>query len=271
MLLNTDSGENFSAFNPMQSPIMSGKSPLMSGKSQVSNTLSPRSNENNANTSSSMYPDTALPERIDSVMDAVLYSDCSHVYINLKKYMKKSTLYTFWNGKRIGPEEIDSVLTTFTIVNALLLWLPFNMIGYLGFQFWDWFQNTLDYCPNTVTVYLEVYNSMENALFINLFGSICGIIISIVYFICRPTDVERFHKWWKRGRWGVLLNMIFTLMSIVGIMTNFTLMTTSYMNSSSNLCASYSTQANQEHYQSAYSTAFIVLGLSIALSFLVMI
>jgi len=112
---------------------------------------------------------------------------------------------------------------------------------------------------------------MEDALFINLFGSICGILISIVYFICRPTDVERFHNWWKRGRWGVFLNIGFTLMSIVGIMTNFTLMTTSYMNSSWNLCASYSSQDNELHYRSAYSTAFAVLGISIFLAFLVMI
>lgn len=262
LLLNAGDakGDNdmFASFNPMQSPLMSGKSPASTA------VVSPRAEFTSD-------PQVMSPERFDSIMSTVYYSDCAQIFGNIKRYMKKSTLYTFWNGKRIGPEEIDSVLYTFTIVNALLLWLPFNMIGYLSFGFWDWFQNTLDYCPNTVTIYLQVYNSMENALFINLFGSVCGILIAILYFICRPTDVEKFHGWWRRGRWGVLLNILFTLTSIVGIMTNFTLMTTSYVNSSANLCASYSSDADKEHYQSAYSIAFIVLGISIALSFLVMI
>jgi len=116
--------DNFTTFNPMQSPLMSGKSPT------TATAMSPRSN--NLPVVVEEVEMSNLPERIDSVMDAVYYStDCTQIYSNLKKYLKKSTLYTFWNGKRIGPEEIDSVLYTFTIVNALLLWLPFNMIGYL--------------------------------------------------------------------------------------------------------------------------------------------
>jgi len=123
LLLNLDGEQdNFTTFNPMQSPLMSGKSPITA--------MSPRSN--NLPVVVEEVEMSNLPERIDSVMDAVYYStDCTQIYSNLKKYLKKSTLYTFWNGKRIGPEEIDSVLYTFTIVNALLLWLPFNMIGYL--------------------------------------------------------------------------------------------------------------------------------------------
>lgn len=47
-----------------------------------------------------------------------------------KQYVfHENNLAKFWHGTSIGPEELDSVIETFTLVNTLLLSIPFNCIG----------------------------------------------------------------------------------------------------------------------------------------------
>ena len=59
-----------------------------------------------------------------------------------------NNLARFWSGASIGPEETDSVIETFTLVNTLLLSVPFNCIGALNNGYWDWLQESLQACTN---------------------------------------------------------------------------------------------------------------------------
>jgi hypothetical protein len=213
------------------------------------------------------------PDKYESIMDAFYYStELYDIYKNILEYLRKSTLYTFWEGSTIGSHEIDSAMGTFTIVNAVVLEIPFNVIGNMNYTFWDWLESSLKDCGATSGLYSQIAAYTQNSMYVVVYSSICGIMISIFYFILRPTDVAKFAVWWRRGRWVVLLSILYTLVSILAIVTVFSLITQAYVESTVTICSIYSGNTTSPlNFSTSYIIAFVAFSISIALVFLMMI
>lgn len=212
------------------------------------------------------------PERYESIMDAFYYStELYEVYKNMAAYIRKSTLYTFWEGTSIGSDEIDSAMETFTIVNAVILEIPFNVIGNMNHAFWDWLEISLGGCSDASGIYTQVAAYMQNSMYVVVYSSISGIMIAILYFMLRPTDVAKFAMWWKRGRWVVLLNILYTLTSILAVVTVFSLISEAYVNSSANICSTYSGSMGPLNFPVPYIIAFVIFSIAVAVVFVMMV
>lgn len=271
LILNGDRPENSKNSDPFalssSTSIVNPMSPL--GDRNEGN-MSPRTNDNSNN--QDQNAERVGPERYESIMDAFYYStEIYDVYKNIIEYLRKSTLCTFWDGTTIGSSEIDSAIGTFTIVNAVILEIPFNVIGNMNYVFWDWLEVSLNDCDNTGGLYTQIQNYMQNSLYVVIYSTISGIMISILYFILRPTDVAKFAVWWRRGRWVVLLNIICTIVSILAIITVFSLISEAYVDSSAHICTLYSGSTGPLNFPVPYIIAFVVFSLSIAIVFVMMV
>lgn len=49
-----------------------------------------------------------------------------------------SNLRMMYEGTGAKPADIDVAVNTFTVVNTLVLTIPFGLVGSLNQQFWDW-------------------------------------------------------------------------------------------------------------------------------------
>jgi len=129
---------------------------------------------------------------------------------NIKKMMK---------GRNLTVEEADEAVNVFSLVNALILTVPFGLMLDLNNELWeklfavDWgdcFSDSIDYR----------YRAIMDCMFACAYASMISLIIAIFYYLFRPKG-KYFHEWWFRGRWCLLMIFIGTGASIVGLLTLF--------------------------------------------------
>lgn len=188
----------------------------------------------------------------------------------------ENNLARFWSGASIGPEETDSVIETFTLVNTLLLSVPFNCIGALNNGYWDWLQESLQACTNWQSPisqgdrWVWMYNQIEAFFYMNIYCAIAAINMAVLYFILRPTNVDQFHKWWQKGRWVVVFILIATTLSVLAVLAYFGLMSEGYMNGTNEICGVWDGSDSNGTYSSRYAVGLVLLSLSLVLSFFIM-
>jgi hypothetical protein len=57
-----------------------------------------------------------------------------------------STLRKYFEGVDIEPEDADNAVNTLTLVAALVLTIPFGLLGTFGHETWEWISDSLDAC-----------------------------------------------------------------------------------------------------------------------------
>lgn len=187
-----------------------------------------------------------------------------------------NNLARFWSGASIGPEETDSVIETFTLVNTLLLSVPFNCIGALNSSYWDWLQESLQACANWQSPmsqsdrWVWMYDQIESFFYMNIYCAIAAINMAVLYFILRPTNAEQFHKWWQKGRWVVVFILIATTLSVLAVLAYFGLMSEGYMNGTNEICGVWDGSDSNNKYSSRYAVGLVLLSFSLVVSFFIM-
>lgn len=122
------------------------------------------------------------------------------------------------NSKHVNPSDIDTVIGSLILVNALFLTLPFAMMTALTYDTMDSIQEKFEGCPD------KYFPPSDLAVIVNVSIQVpfFAIVICLWYYFCRPgsaLDFEsdeakklatnKFVAWWKRGR--ILLFASFTL------------------------------------------------------------
>jgi hypothetical protein len=139
----------------------------------------------------------------------------------LRNRFLRSGLWKLITGEGLSYEDADTAVNTFTLVAALLLTIPFSLVGNLSVEFWQAYEDELAACPGPVdmTFAKEMARLVSNILSCVTYACIGAIINAVFYYVLRPKEDDDFSQWWSHGRWGVLVLFILTATAVIGTMT----------------------------------------------------
>ena len=112
-----------------------------------------------------------------------------------EKY-SKSKLVGFVEGRGVSCEDVDTLVNSITLVNALILTIPPSIITSMGYNSgtWDSLEDAIaDKCNvegSELLWYNSVYTPMWKCLVSSLICCVFGLVIAIAYYILRPTQKD---------------------------------------------------------------------------------
>lgn len=106
-------------------------------------------------------------------------------YLTENMYLKR-----YLTGMDLDLEVVDNCVNTLTLVNALVLTIPFSVMVDLGGEFWSNLYTIMETygCTEWYDYY---YTHVRNNLLSTLYFSIAAIIIAVFYYILRPDFPQR--------------------------------------------------------------------------------
>ncbi len=131
-------------------------------------------------------------------------------------------LKRYYEGEGVEAEDADTAVSTLTLVAALVLTIPFGMIGNFGPDYWSWLSDEHARCVvdgNNFPSARHMYNFVFNLLNTTIYSSISAIIMAMIYYLFRPKQSDVFQKWWFRGRWALVFILVAVAICIISIMT----------------------------------------------------
>jgi hypothetical protein len=120
-------------------------------------------------------------------------------------------------GKLVKAEDIDNIVNTITLLNALVLTIPYGMMTSADHNYWTWVETTLNNCK--VHKYSYHYNKLYFTRAFNsvLYSTIPCLVMALLYYLLRPKETKKFRKWWKFARYVVIMMMIGTIAGVVSL------------------------------------------------------
>jgi len=135
---------------------------------------------------------------------------------------KKSHLFNPHKSD-FSADDIDSSVGTIALINALILTIPFALMGSLDHNFWDWMEEIFTKCPDSLvaqTYTLEqIYQAVYDQMLVSLYTPMSTLLLTLFYFFLRPKREAQFARWWPRGRYVISAMLVGTIVSVVGALT----------------------------------------------------
>ena len=151
------------------------------------------------------------------------------------KRMVNSNLCTCWYYDEMDINDSDTIINSVTVVNALLLTIPFQLVGAFNADFWEWEMNNIANCnngtynqtsgqfnpPELNETGLSIYLTVSTDVFECAFSSSIGLVLATIYYTLRPRNQSTFKQWWPRGKFSLILILIFTALAIISLLRLF--------------------------------------------------
>lgn len=170
------------------------------------------------------------------------YDEPTVPWFDITERYHQSVLKTYVSPDGIvSIEQSDMAVNTFVLVCALLLAIPFTIQGTLDKEFWDGLEDSIKTCnPNFSTdevqaMWLGIYDKVINSIYGSTYSAVIAVSIAVMYYIHRPFG-RKFKTWFKRGRYGVVLIPILTIITTILCLTLVGDLTAIFTNSSSHIC-----------------------------------
>jgi hypothetical protein len=189
---------------------------------------------------------------------------------DLKGRYEYSNLNKMINGSDITPDDADTAVNTFTLVSALLLAIPFGILTAVDTGYWDSLKVSLSACEDFTSsevdeLWLSIYNGIVNLIYGCAYCAMISIILAVLYYLLRPGEEEKFHRWWARGKYVVAFIFVGTVVTVIFALTFVGNMMGYFANSSSRMCNI------SERYFDSPAIGIVTLGLFVIGAFLIML
>ena len=193
----------------------------------------------------------------------------------LERRIKTSNLCTCWYYNDMDIIDSDAIVNSVTVVNALLLTIPFALIGAYNASFWEWEMNNLASCNggtyNTTTQVFSpsqlnqdgfhIYSFVTSNVLNCAFSSSIGLILATIYYTLRPRNQSIFIQWWPRGKYSIFFILVFTAVAIFCLLSLFGMSVSLLLSSDQYTChAMPSLIKNNKHWQIAMIIILIFSG-----------
>lgn len=140
---------------------------------------------------------------------------------------QRSNLNKFYLGIGLAKDDVDSAVNALAVVDALILTIPFSLIGSLGSSYWEDYFYKLDLSCQKHG-HDAVYIAIISCLYSTAYCSLISLIIAILYYFLRPSG-KYFTQWWMRGRYALLFLFLGTVGSIVSMLVVFGMLMGNYV------------------------------------------
>lgn len=114
----------------------------------------------------------------------------SRVFSQGLDYMSPDgNIHRYLKGQKLKPSDVDVCLNTLTLVNALLLTIPFGIVISFNSGFWNNLRDDMHDANCGPDFYFYYYN-IRNDIMFNVYASITAIIVSVTFYILKPDFEE---------------------------------------------------------------------------------
>lgn len=156
---------------------------------------------------------------------------------------KNSNIWKYSYGEHLKLEQANDVVNALSLVNALILTIPFGVIMGLGKDYWDWLESSIQDC--TVYDSQQTYRNILNNLYGAAYAPMICLLMSLLYYFLRPSG-KYFKDWWQRGKWTVLFMIFLTFAAISCMLSVFSNIAGYYALPSDGFCGKY--HGNEHRY-----------------------
>ena len=101
--------------------------------------------------------------------------------------------------------------------------------------FWEWEMSNIASCnggsynvtsgqfipPSLNAIGNQLYMDVSSYIFNCTFASVIGLLLAAVYYTLRPKNPQVFLQWWPRGKFSLILILIFTSVAIICLLGIF--------------------------------------------------
>lgn len=177
---------------------------------------------------------------------------------------KSSNIYHFFFGA-ITDLDLDTCVNSMALISALVLTIPYSVIGNLGPSFWQNFREAVIACDDDVSAWYEVPRDLIlNNLYCSLVSSVCGIILSTFYYLFKPATKNLMTVLTMRKlKYLVFVLFMTCIIAIVSIMNLAVMLSWTYT-------VDYTDQwcrpqpSLRDNGRGTYTIRFTILGLIVA-------
>lgn len=162
-------------------------------------------------------------------------------YIKYKMFHKNAFI-DFYNGTILdddGGKKLDEAVNAQALVCALILTIPFGVVGNFNFEYYETIQTISINCEQYD--YKQAHSILTRALLSVIYSSIIGLIFSTLYYILRPINIK---LWWNRGKYFYLLLFAITTTSVISLLNLTSTIIGYYALAPDGYCSSYSNLHN---------------------------
>jgi hypothetical protein len=130
----------------------------------------------------------------------------------------------------------DNNLKDMFIGRALILTIPYGIMASTGYDYWDWVENTLAACETTEFSYKQDFTLFRIAFSGVVYCTISVLLMAMAYYLLRPKTDAKFRRWWKYARYVILMMLLGTVISCVGLVGITSWLFSWYMIPTSRFC-----------------------------------
>lgn len=140
---------------------------------------------------------------------------------------ENSALPMYIEGRNVTVEHIDTAVNTLTVVDTLVLTIPFGLVGIYTSSYWDW----LEAMPCNIegalmpltneAPFTYYHRQVITQMWIIFTSSVTGIVLSMFYYLLRPPNgAGSFEGWWHRGKYAFFLMFLCAVIPVVTVLNN---------------------------------------------------
>ena len=124
----------------------------------------------------------------------------------------------------ISSDDVDVTVNTMSLVNALLLAIPFSCMGSFQNQSLDWFETNLSACSTWKYDIDQAMDQLQQIIVCTIYLPIGALVLACIYYVSRPSksmigneenNNRPFQTWFRRGRYIILIFSVMTVGSIL--------------------------------------------------------
>jgi hypothetical protein len=138
---------------------------------------------------------------------------------------------------------VDNVVNTLTLMNALILTIPYSLMSNMNYDYWDQVIISLDNCSERVATFESDFAIFKNSFNAVVYSAMASLIMSLIYYLLKPKNLAKFRKWWKQARYVIIMMLCGTVCSVVSLVAVSCWLFAWYNLPSDQLCE-YNSQTN---------------------------
>lgn len=134
------------------------------------------------------------------------------------------------------PQDFDAGVSVMALMCALILGIPFQVIGTVDSDYLDFVHDQLSSCRDAIMTFEELYTAFRVSFLATVYWSLGCMILAAFYFVFKRTDAVQFKAWQKKARWLVMSMFLCVINAICSLVILGNLYFA--MSSDVNLCSS---------------------------------
>ena len=150
----------------------------------------------------------------------------------------RTNLYNYWHWRiqisnlrslvNISPgrEASDGAVNTTALIAALLLTVPYSVLGNFNSEYFNWLEDQMETCDPENLIYKTIPGKsmastvrqwLKNWSITTMIPSVFVIFTCMLYYISRPFEDRKFEHWWHRGKYIIGFQVFGNILSAYGV------------------------------------------------------